>query len=1001
MDAHLIPGRSDEAKVLDQRQGVFGGTFHGTVIGVNYGTINVYTMETGPSGTVLHDGAAASVTVLEALKMVPRLPRVFYDREDSLAIIQTELRPSGGAWVSGQRGAGLSLLLRHIAYLPDEGTLSNGAVYLDGAEEPDDLDEILRRLYVAYHSSSAPLAVSPQAARAFLSQRRALFVFDQLPLDRAALIALADTLSQSAVFISGEAEAPDTMAEVTLGGLPAADAMRLLSNTAKLDGSAREYAHALQRICATLGHLPLPLFLAGKLLLARVVPPEQLASVLEDWRTSGPAHHRTPLALAARLALQGLTHEEVAVLTALARTRSMARDALAEVTRQASPALDSALARLMALGLATAGNERYQVMSVSLRRTLDEQLPVGEERRRHAAFFAAAAPSTLALDRGWLLREQDNLLQAINTLLDQGHAAQAGQLAQVLQPAVVLDGRWSTWGRLADRAAEAARATGDRALEAWALHEQGTRAGALGDAAGAARSLSAARELRLELGDTAGAEASLHNMRYLGLAPTTGQSGDDMPAQTAPDTAPAGVRPGAAQLAAALIGLVAVGVLVIWMLGLLAPQQPVPATVPSDSPASVVSVGATSAATPAPTPEPTTAPAPSAAPRPSPEPTTMPTPTAVPTLAPSPTPTLAPTAEPTAEPTSAPTAGTLIEPTSAPIAGTSIDPRNVRILAVNPDDPRLLYAVGSVDYNGGISGLYRTRDGGTSWQLILDGRKENFQYVAEVALAPRQPSRIYATVDYEGQLLRSADAGDTWDKIRGLRNHGVTGAGGLLIDPNNPQQLYVNGGGVLYRSSDGGATWAEISLVPGGYAPYLQALAVVPQESSTIYAGTTQGLYRTTDNGSSWTLLELAGSIGAVAVNPRDRSMIFAGTRDQQGGQVPQLFRSTDGGDTWQEIDFGARSLSNTSAFTSFIVIPPSNPDVIYMGNQTEGLLRSTDGGDTWQPMNQGFAPSQGDGSIYVDSLAIDPSDPQLMYITANYRLYRSVDGGGTWQPML
>src|SRR6185436_8647122 len=155
MDAHLIPGRPDQASMLDQRQGVFGGTFHGTVIGVNYGTINVYTMETGSSGTVLHDGAAAPVTVLEALRIVPRPPRAFYDREDSLAIIQTELRPSGGAWIRGQRGVGLSLLLRHAANLPDKGMLSNGVVYLDGAQEPDDLDEILRQLYVAYHSSSA------------------------------------------------------------------------------------------------------------------------------------------------------------------------------------------------------------------------------------------------------------------------------------------------------------------------------------------------------------------------------------------------------------------------------------------------------------------------------------------------------------------------------------------------------------------------------------------------------------------------------------------------------------------------------------------------------------------------------------------------------------------------------------------------------------------------------------------------------------------------------
>jgi hypothetical protein len=119
----------------------------------------------------------------------------------------------------------------------------------------------------------------------------------------------------------------------------------------------------------------------------------------------------------------------------------------------------------------------------------------------------------------WLARESSNLLAAAKTALLEGQPAQAGALARAVQPHMVLNGLWGSWGRVADLAEQAAQASGDSALRAWALHERGTSAGLRGDLPAASADLAEARRLRVELGDQAGANATLHNMEYLGLLP--------------------------------------------------------------------------------------------------------------------------------------------------------------------------------------------------------------------------------------------------------------------------------------------------------------------------------------------------------------------------------------------------------------------------------------------------------------------------------------------------
>lgn len=519
--ADTLPPGEVAAAAADRRQGVFvsGGVVNGPVIGVNQGVFNYYQIAIGAAGTKLDDGAPLPVKILDTVSVAPRPPRMFYDRADALAALQAELRPSGGAWITGERGCGMTALLRTAAHHPLAAMLPNGIIYLDGADEPADLEEILRRLFNYYHSASAPIAVTPQAARAFLGTRRALMLFDRLPLGHGDLVSLADALGQGAVLITAEGPAPDTLADVLLGGLPRQDALRLCAGVARLDAAQPDVAPPLGLLCAALGDLPLPLVLAGRLLRAQVASPSQLATVLEEQIKLGAPGDREPLILATRLALKALGSAEHALLAALAASAGMERSILVTASGVPAAAVDTALRRLIDLGLVVAGNDRYQIASVSLHQALSRLLPVeGEQRRRVAAAFAAAAFTRIG-DLEWAGREQGNLLASLETLLAEGRAADAGALARAIQPSFMLGGRWSAWRQVIDLAARAAQAAGDRALQAWALHERGSYAGLIGDRASAAADLRAARRIRRELGDRAGADLSLHNLRYFKLLP--------------------------------------------------------------------------------------------------------------------------------------------------------------------------------------------------------------------------------------------------------------------------------------------------------------------------------------------------------------------------------------------------------------------------------------------------------------------------------------------------
>jgi len=256
--------------------------------------------------------------------------------------------------------------------------------------------------------------------------------------------------------------------------------------------------------------------------------------------------------------------------------------------------------------------------------------------------------------------------------------------------------------------------------------------------------------------------------------------------------------------------------------------------------------------------------------------------------------------------------------------------------------------------------------------------------------------------------------------FRGGRTVAVSGV------PGQPNVFYMapNNGGV-WKSTDYGRIWTPIfDDQPTGS---IGAIAVAPSDGNVIYVGSGEGLqrpdlsvgdgvYKSTDAGKTWRAMGLAEGrqIASILVDPRDPRRVFVAVLGHPYGANAErgVFRSTDGGETWQKIfykdeDTGAVDLA----------FDPANPQKIYAvlwaarqgpweyGNAYSGtgsgLFVSPDGGATWRPLTKGL-PSVAEGLGRI-GIGIAPSDGRRMYAVveadrAHAGFYRSDDAGESWR---
>ncbi|MDH5589045.1 MAG: hypothetical protein OEZ37_03265, partial [Gemmatimonadota bacterium] len=211
-------------------------------------------------------------------------------------------------------------------------------------------------------------------------------------------------------------------------------------------------------------------------------------------------------------------------------------------------------------------------------------------------------------------------------------------------------------------------------------------------------------------------------------------------------------------------------------------------------------------------------------------------------------------------------------------------------LIMDPADPNTLFAamyqrqrtVFGFAAGGGGSGVYRTTDGGDSWTELTDGLPEGDKGRIGLDVYRRDGNLVYALVEATGSgsgLYRSRDRGESWEKVSS-RNPRPMYFSQVRIDPNNPDRIYV-GGVQLSISDDAGKTWWEGDAAEGVHVDH-HALWVDPSNSLHVLLGSDGGVSSTLDGGRKWRMHNnfAIGQFYEIGVDMSDPYRVCGGLQD-------------------------------------------------------------------------------------------------------------------------
>ncbi len=340
--------------------------------------------------------------------------------------------------------------------------------------------------------------------------------------------------------------------------------------------------------------------------------------------------------------------------------------------------------------------------------------------------------------------------------------------------------------------------------------------------------------------------------------------------------------------------------------------------------------------------------------------------------------------------------------------------RGGRVVAVSGDPVNKM----TFYFGACAGGIWKTVDGGVFWQCVSDGMMGSAA-VGSIAVAPSDPNVIYAgtgetairlDVSYGDGIYKSSDAGRTWSNV-GLRNGKFIGR--ICIHPQNPDLVYAavlgdvfgaNAERGVYRSKDGGRTWQQV-LARSDVAGAIE-LTMDRANPRTLFAsmwearrnfwnissgGPGSGLFRSTDGGDTWQEISrnaglpdgLLGKIG-VSVSPVRAGRVWALIEAE--GDKTGLYRSDDYGARWSQVSAN-RDLMHRPWYYTHVFADSGHADTVYVTNLQ--MWKSTDGGAGFSEVTT----RHGDNH----DLWIDPNDSSRMIEGNDGGAHVSFNAGASW----
>jgi hypothetical protein len=389
----------------------------------------------------------------------------------------------------GPAGIGKTHVLAHALNLPRAGAKPDGVVYVFGKDHSR--GDLLQALFEEFYECTPPFKAGDEQISRDLADKGALIVFDSAELERDDAQQLSFAAPSSHLVISSRERLLFDDTAVCLEGLPPSDALKLVEQELGRALTDGERAPA-ERICAALAGHPLAIRQA-------VASGSPLAEVAT--RLDGDAARLTDLALEP---LSAAEREVIGVLAPFGDA-PVGAEHLAALTETADTV--AALDALERRGLVESHSPSYS-LAANVADGLRERLEAKDALDRALRYFSAWAEEA-SYERQ--LVEAPALLRLLRVAVDRERLDGAIRLGRAIDAAFAWGRRFGTWGAVIQTVLDAAGRSEDRAAHAWALHQRGTRAVALGRIGDGLSDLERAEEIRTELGDEAGAAASRAN----------------------------------------------------------------------------------------------------------------------------------------------------------------------------------------------------------------------------------------------------------------------------------------------------------------------------------------------------------------------------------------------------------------------------------------------------------------------------------------------------------
>lgn len=204
----------------------------------------------------------------------------------------------------------------------------------------------------------------------------------------------------------------------------------------------------------------------------------------------------------------------------------------------------------------------------------------------------------------------------------------------------------------------------------------------------------------------------------------------------------------------------------------------------------------------------------------------------------------------------------------------------------------------------------------------------------------------------------------------------------------------------IWISDDGGDRWTRCKGMWNETQVF--ALTPHPQDSSVVFAGANDGLYRSDDGGITFEPIDAplsSRAIWSVAIDPVQPDTVFA------GGRPGALFRSRDGGHTWEQLpaQFAEECPNVRFPRVLSIAIDPTDHRTVWAGAEVDGVRCSVDGGDTWETIGAAVTPGRRGRQLNdpdIHGIVVSGTSPTTVLVSTPREIFASTDVGDSWQPL-